>query len=188
MYSLLHYGTQHGGFATPPPCVLLPMNTATTTMNTDPTTPATPATVVQAATTLAQAVNAERVWRMGQDLVQLASLLPTLAGSGVPVGVGLSAWGEANVHLTFPDFMDAHQAGLLVDVVTNEVWHNPNVPTLHYTAFTKACLPSGTRVSVVACQQGKPEPVPAAPPVAAPAALVAAAVAAKARKGSKTSK
>ena len=158
------------------------MNTDTTTMNTNPTPPATPATVVQAATTLAQAVNAERVWRMGQDLVQLASLLPTLAGSGVPVGVGLSAWGEANVHLTFPDFMDAHQAGLLVDVVTNEVWHNPSVPTLHYTAFTKACLPSGTRVSVVACQQGKPEPV------AAPAALVAAAVAAKARTGSKTSK
>lgn len=158
------------------------MNTATTTMNTDPTTPATPATVVQAVTTLAQAVNAERVWRMGQDLLQLASVLPTLAGSGVPVGVSLSAWGEASVHLTFPDFMDAHQAGLLVDVVTNEVWHNPNVPTLHYTAFTKACLPSGTRVSVVACQHGKPEPV------AAPAALVAAAVAAKARKGSKTSK
>ena len=179
MYSLLHYGTQHGGFATPPPCVLLPMNTATTTMNTDPATPAT---------TLAQAVNAERVWRMGQDLLQLASLLPTLAGSGVPVGVSLSAWGEASVHLTFPDFMDAHQAGLLVDVVTNEVWHNPSVPTHHYTAFTKACLPSGTRVSVVACQQGKPEPVAAVPPVAAPAALVAAAVAAKARKGSKTSK
>ena len=172
MYSLLHYGTQHGGFATPPPCVLLPMNTATTTMNTDPATPVT---------TLAQAVNAERVWRMGQDLVQLASVLPTLAGSGVPVGVSLSAWGEASVHLTFPDFMDAHQAGLLVDVVTNEVWHNPSVPTHHYTAFTKACLPSGTRVSVVACQQGKPEPVAAVP-------LVAAAVAAKARKGSKTSK
>ena len=167
MYSLLLYGTQHGGFATPPPCVLLPMNTDTTTM--------TPVT------TLAQAVNAERVWKMGQDLLQLASVLPTLAGSGVPVGVSLGAWGEASVHLTFPDFMDAHQAGLLVDVVTNEVWHNPNVPTLHYTAFTKACLPSGTRVSVVACQQGLPEPVAAAPPVAA-------AVAAKARKGSKTSK
>lgn len=170
------------------------MNTDTTTTVTPalvaPTTPTTPATVVQAVTTLAQAVNAERVRKLGQDLLQLASVLPTLAGSGVPVGVSLWAWGEASVHLTFPDFMDAHQAGLLVDVVTNEVWHNPNVPTLHYTAFTKACLPSGTRVSVVACQQGKPEPVavPAAPPVAAPAALVAAAVAAKARKGSKTSK
>ena len=175
MYSLLLYGTQHGCFATPPPCVLLPMNTDTTT------TPATPTTPVTPATTLAQAVNAERVWKLGQDLVQLANVLPTLAGSGVPVGVSLSAWGEASVHLTFPDFMDAHQAGLLVDVVTNERWHNPNVPTLHYTAFTKACLPSGTRVSVVACQQGKPEPVPAA--------LVAAVRKAfAARKGSKTSK
>lgn len=137
------------------------MNTATTTTN--PTALVTPTAPATPATTLAEAVNAERVWKLGQDLVQLASVLPTLAGSGVPVGVSLSAWGEASVHLTFPDFMDAHMSGLLVDVVTDEVWHNPNVPTLHYTAFTKACLPSGTRVSVVACQQGKPEPVAAVP-------------------------
>lgn len=110
--------------------------------------------------------NEDRVQRMVSDLQALAGVLPTLVGSGVPVSVGLSPWGEANVHLSFTEFMDAHMAGLLDDVLVNEVYHNPSVPTvptLHYKAPMKDRLPSGTRVMVVACQEGKAEAAPVSP-------------------------
>lgn len=119
--------------------------------------------------------NEERVQRMASDLQALAGVLLTLTGSGVPVSASVSPWGEANVHLSFTEFMDAHMAGLLDDVQVNEVYHNPtpsmkgSVPTLHYKAPMKECLPSGTRVMVVACQEGKAEPAPVSPVPVSPA-------------------
>jgi len=139
-------------------------------MSTD-TTPVSPATAPPAAPTTAfvMPTNEERVQRMVNDLQALAGVLPALVGSGVPVSASVSPWGEANVHLSFTEFMDAHMAGLLDEVQVQEVYHNPtpsmkgSVPTLHYKAPMRERLPSGTRVMVVACQEGKAEPAPVSP-------------------------
>lgn len=150
------------------------MTTDTTPVSPDTVSP-TPPVATPAAFVMPS--NGERVQRMREDLQALADMLPTLVGSGVPVSVSLSPWGEANVHLSFSEFMDAHMAGLLDEVSVNEVYHNhtpsmKGVPTLHYKAPMSERLPSGTRVMVVACQEGKAEPAPVSPPPVSPVAPV----------------
>ena len=143
------------------------MSTDTTPDTVTAPTPDTAPTVASPAaptTAFVMPTNEERVQRMVSDLQALAGVLLTLTGSGVPVSASVSPWGEANVHLSFSEFMDAHVAGLLDDVQVNEVYHNPTLPTLHYKAPMRERLPSGTRVMVVACQEGKAEPAPEVSP------------------------